>query len=748
MDYTINSGDSLSAIAKKYNTDIPTLMGANKQISNPNMIIAGSKITVPDAAKPTAAVAASPNTASPNTGIASAIQSTAQPQGVGIRDYLSSQGHNVDWTAANGVTVDSKKIDTTGWANIGGKMYATTDQIQTALNNAGVAPMTKMFNSGTVASPVATPVKPAPVQSAPVQAAPVAPAAPAKVTPAQTPVSLRTAMSKNYDVGWDGSTGTVLIDKVPIDVSQLTRDANGSYMATPEQIANIEKGFVGLRQTLEKAGYKNIFQDPITGAVTADGKVINTSALKLSTQRSGEKRWVGTAEDVQAAVGAVNLPAVSDPQKVQDKVVSAATNDEVLSADKLTQIYNAINALMPQQKDIAPAITYQEGLTQAGEQLNPIYDQQMIELNKNIDNRDAISGWLGQVPANVMKRSSQIQENAIRTSKISELANQLVAQSQNNANTQKQLSQTDKAQNMDWIKTALNTLTTKEQNQFLNAISAGNFLSNKETTELNNESTRIKNSGDMEALRSLPIKTQEELTQLKQQTSLNTKKLIGQDIANKIDQMKLDAGAIDLNKLKEELKAGEIANAIAQINLSTLPEKIKLELEGMALGNRLTEANIVHTLAAAQAATTSASAAKSNAAVAAAKASKEAFDDKTMAGIKAYGDYIEKNFYKKGYDEVTEKEMLGNMETSTTKRVENGKMVRDETDTKALAQYITTIIADSSNDEYDAVTKDAIMSQIIRVYGMADNPDILQWIEDKKGEARVSEIGPFTPYTH
>ena len=47
--YKIQSGDTLSGIAQKYNTDVSTLMSLNPSISNPNLIYAGNTLNLPGA---------------------------------------------------------------------------------------------------------------------------------------------------------------------------------------------------------------------------------------------------------------------------------------------------------------------------------------------------------------------------------------------------------------------------------------------------------------------------------------------------------------------------------------------------------------------------------------------------------------------------------------------------------------------------------------------------------------------------
>jgi LysM repeat protein len=47
MSYTIRSGDTLSAIARRFNTSVSALMSANPQIKNANLIYAGASLNLP-----------------------------------------------------------------------------------------------------------------------------------------------------------------------------------------------------------------------------------------------------------------------------------------------------------------------------------------------------------------------------------------------------------------------------------------------------------------------------------------------------------------------------------------------------------------------------------------------------------------------------------------------------------------------------------------------------------------------------
>ena len=102
-EYTIKKEDTLSLIAKKFNTTVELLLKANPNIKNPNLIFAGEKIKIPGKAESKAPVAnaapktgaTAPSSQSPNTGITGAKQSaTAQAT---AQDQANFNRNSTDW---------------------------------------------------------------------------------------------------------------------------------------------------------------------------------------------------------------------------------------------------------------------------------------------------------------------------------------------------------------------------------------------------------------------------------------------------------------------------------------------------------------------------------------------------------------------------------------------------------------------------------------------------------------------------
>ena len=51
MKYIVKRGDTLFSLAKKNKIDLMQLLGANKQIENPDRILVGQEINIPSSAK-------------------------------------------------------------------------------------------------------------------------------------------------------------------------------------------------------------------------------------------------------------------------------------------------------------------------------------------------------------------------------------------------------------------------------------------------------------------------------------------------------------------------------------------------------------------------------------------------------------------------------------------------------------------------------------------------------------------------
>jgi LysM repeat protein len=103
QNYTIQKGDTLSALANKYGTTIQALLSANPQITNPNLIYAGSTLKIPTI------------TTSPQTQTTQIQNSQIPPQNLQNPSQIPPQSQ--DWQTAYKQLLDQYQALTQKYAN-------------------------------------------------------------------------------------------------------------------------------------------------------------------------------------------------------------------------------------------------------------------------------------------------------------------------------------------------------------------------------------------------------------------------------------------------------------------------------------------------------------------------------------------------------------------------------------------------------------------------------------------------------
>ena len=150
----VNLGDTLSAIAGRYGTSVTALAAANG-ISNPNLVIAGSRLALPSASASTI----SATNASYSVPVSSSAASSLPPQLLAHPDRLGLQPYFLQWAATFGVPGSlleamcwwesgwqSGVISSTGAQGIGQLEPATVQFLQTQLHNPSLNPMVASDN--------------------------------------------------------------------------------------------------------------------------------------------------------------------------------------------------------------------------------------------------------------------------------------------------------------------------------------------------------------------------------------------------------------------------------------------------------------------------------------------------------------------------------------------------------------------------------------------------------------------------
>ncbi|MES0334792.1 MAG: LysM domain-containing protein [Candidatus Magnetobacterium sp. LHC-1] len=536
MAYTISAGDTLSGIAKKNNTTLDALLKANPGIKNPNQIYTGQNLNLPSAPAPVQSNSGAPKP------VAQAQPSQPQPSigGVGVRDSLASGGYNVGYTNGK-VTVDGTPIDTTGWQNVGGKLYASPEAIQSALQKAGIGGgvTAKTPTSEVVSKTVFTP-------------------------PTATPTTKNDAQIVGNNNMFTGQVSP----------------APGQYTNTP----------IG---------------DMINKTIFTPPTAISPAAAKT-----------------EAPIPPSPAPQVPSQEDVTQKLyelISAQQAEPVSSDAMFEQVMAKMAPYMAKQE---PTLTWEDAIARAGETLNPVYDQRMDQVMKNVNAKNLQSGFYGQLPGEALKRETAVQEEQNRIMAQKDLANQLVGQSESNALQKQQMAMNQAGQigsiiqsamqnatqqkqsNLSNLASLVNLITSQSQNRFNQGIAEAGVTgkyggkdtlqgrqveSQLSTDELQRQNLALDNQGKSYTIAALP-------KQLENSLKLDDLKIIGAEISNQIAGIDLAAYPekirLQVETLKEQLKNGQLNNAAQAIQNSNLDAKLKAELQDIAAGTQVKYAQI------------------------------------------------------------------------------------------------------------------------------------------------------------
>jgi hypothetical protein len=97
----------------------------------------------------------------------------------------------------------------------------------------------------------------------------------------------------------------------------------------------------------------------------------------------------------------------------------------------LAQLYQTFN--QPKAPEAPPVLTYDQATKQAGDVINPQYQEQMTKTMNALDNVNLSRGFYGQAAGDAIKSERAADVERDRIAALSGLANQMVGQSQDNA---------------------------------------------------------------------------------------------------------------------------------------------------------------------------------------------------------------------------------------------------------------------------------------------------------------------------
>lgn len=135
---------------------------------------------------------------------------------------------------------------------------------------------------------------------------------------------------------------------------------------------------------------------------------------------------------------------------------------------RIDEYQRQLEELRRQQIYQPPTLSWQEAQGRAQSQLAPLYEQQLEQTLKAVDEDTIRRGFFGQLPAGVLRGSRAAQVEGAKNQAIANLANQMVGQSEQSALQQQGLAQQRWAAEAQMLQNALNAYQSSKQNKMAN----------------------------------------------------------------------------------------------------------------------------------------------------------------------------------------------------------------------------------------------------------------------------------------
>lgn len=279
-----------------------------------------------------------------------------------------------------------------------------------------------------------------------------------------------------------GDIMSVMKDNLNAKTAASNSPATLTSLGIPKETLTLLENAIG--STANAAGLTT--PSGQTPASTGDILAVMKSALNDLVVKAN----MTNAERIEAAI---KESQDNQAKLIQQLIDSIASN--MNSGDDLSAIYDQIISKLPQTPAV-DILSYEDAEKRAKEQLNPLYDESVENVAKNMDFNNIQSGFYGQMPGDVLKAKAVTAEENKRASSISELANALVEQSRSAAAQAEQLAAQERAQRLSLLENLQNSIAARKQNNIQNLLSAigvlGDQTSNNQSYLLSTKDMDLK----------------------------------------------------------------------------------------------------------------------------------------------------------------------------------------------------------------------------------------------------------------
>ena len=174
------------------------------------------------------------------------------------------------------------------------------------------------------------------------------------------------------------------------------------------------------------------------------------------------------------------------PSQPTSPTSAPKTSSQPNQGGQTTTLLSQINELINKPQKEYETLSYDDARGQAGDQLNPQYDEALQERLKQVDNHNISRGFYGQLPGDALARSNATQVETARESHIGQLAQYLKDRSHDTAMQQRGMDMQEKQANLQNLFSLLGFHTEQEQRAWERDITERKFDHQKRQDSFSN----------------------------------------------------------------------------------------------------------------------------------------------------------------------------------------------------------------------------------------------------------------------
>jgi hypothetical protein len=210
-------------------------------------------------------------------------------------------------------------------------------------------------------------------------------------------------------------------------------DKQGMSNAHAEaEAARASQGYSGGADGSQNIKLSN-YSETTPASSSGSNGIVNVIGSMIKNTRAAANDITNGTSPENAASNALNNVASDAVKTFAPSISTPSSNTTSNNPANYDDLISGITSYTRQ-----PTLTWEQAMERAKAQLDPIYSNNMEEVNKMSDYNNLKTGFYGQLPGDVVKRETALKEKANWDSAVASMANQIYNKSIDDANVAEQ----------------------------------------------------------------------------------------------------------------------------------------------------------------------------------------------------------------------------------------------------------------------------------------------------------------------